>query len=225
MPGVWDHVIADTPVAVIDFETTGLYAGPDRVVEAAVVRVEPGREPEIAFDSLIRPDRRVGATFVHGITDDDVADAPLFAEVAGRFVEALSGCVIAAYNVTFDSGFLQHELSLVGIKKKLPQICLMYMRPLLDLGRVVKLGEACRQHRVVMNRSHSAAGDALASAKLYEQYRASIAQRGMTSFRDLANLKNYRFTYSFKHDPLETADHLSRGTVKSRSGWCVPVVA
>ncbi len=222
MPGIWDHVIADVPVAVIDFETTGLYAGPDRVVEATVVRVEPGREPEIAFDSLIRPNRSVGATFVHGITDADVVDAPAFADVAGRFVEAISGCVVAAYNVTFDLGFLLHELSQVGIKQTPPQLCLMYMRPMLNLGRVVKLGEACRQHRVPINRAHSSAGDALASAKLWQQYRAAIDQHGLRSFRELANRKNYRFTFSFKHNPLEAAEHLCRGTVKSRNGWCMP---
>jgi DNA polymerase III epsilon subunit family exonuclease len=222
MPGIWDHIIADAPVAVIDFETTGLYAGPDRVVEAAVVRVDRDGQPELAFDSLIRPNCNVGATFIHGITNADVADAPTFAEVAGLFVEAIAGCVIAAYNVSFDSGFLQHELSQVGIKKKLPQMCLMYMRPLLDLGRVVNLGEACRQHRVKMNRAHSAAGDALASAQLWLYYRNTMTTRGLTSFRDLANHKNYRFTYSFQHDPLNSVDHLNRGPVKSRNGWNTP---
>lgn len=219
MPGIWDHVIADTPVAVIDFETTGLYAPPDRVVEATVVRIESHCNPEIVFDSLIRPNRNVGATYVHGITDADVADAPTFAEVAGSFVNAISGCVVAAYNVNFDFGFLRHELSLLDIRDTPPQLCLMYMRPLLDLGRVVKLGEACRHHRVPMTHAHSAAGDALASAKLWMKYREAMDDRGLKTFKDMANLKRYQFTSSFQHSPLTAADHLSRGPVKSRSGW------
>ena len=224
MPGIWDHAIADTPVAVIDFETTGLSAGLDRVVEATVVRVEPGQPPEIAFDSLVRPGRNVGATHIHGITDADVADAPTFAEVAGQFVRAIAGCVVAAYNVSFDLGFLQHELSLVGIQRMPPQLCLMYMRPLLNLGRVVNLGEACRQHRVPMNRAHSAAGDALASAQLWQRYHEAIQRRRLATFRDLANLKYYRFTTSFKYDPLNAHEHLHCAAVKSRSGWCMPIM-
>lgn len=225
MAGIWDRVIADTPVAVIDFETTGLYAGMDRVVEATVVRVEPGCEPEIAFDSLIQPGRPVGATFIHGISDDDVADAPTFADVAGRFVEAMSGCVVAAYNISFDSSFLLHELAQVGIRQKVPHLCLMYLRQMLDLGRVVKLGEACRLHHVPLNRAHSAAGDAIASARLWQLYLHAMSRCGLKTFRDLAEHKCYRFTNSFRHDPLIQFEHLQRGAVKSRSCRVGPVLA
>ncbi|MFL6545976.1 MAG: hypothetical protein ACJ8LM_12460, partial [Candidatus Udaeobacter sp.] len=97
-------------------------------------------------------------------------------------------------------------------------LCLMYMRPLLDLGRTVKLSEACRQHRVKMKHAHSAAGDAIASAELWRQYKNAIERLGFTSFGDLATRKNYRFTQSFQHDPLTAAESLSRGSVKSRNG-------
>lgn len=218
MKGIWDHSIAETPIAVIDFETTGLYAGPDRIVEAAVVRVEPGGEPTLAFDSLIRPPRPVAATFVHGITDADVADAPTFDEVAGDFVEAMSGCVVAAYNARFDMSFLQAELATVGVRSLPPHLCLMYLRPLLDLGRVCKLGMACQLHGVGMSWAHSAAGDALASARLWQSYQPAIAARMFATFGDLAKVRSYQFTRSFAQTPLgpQQARGLARGVVKSR---------
>lgn len=76
MSGVLHHVIKDTPIAVLDFETTGLSAGNDRVVEVSVVRIEPGLPPRLVLDTLINPRRRVAATHIHGITDRHVVDPP-----------------------------------------------------------------------------------------------------------------------------------------------------
>ena len=45
--GILDELVHRTPVAVVDFETTGLTAGPDRVIEVSVVRIEPGHEPHL----------------------------------------------------------------------------------------------------------------------------------------------------------------------------------
>lgn len=67
--GIDNRPVADTPVAVIDFETTGLTVGYDRVVEASVVRIDPGGEARLLFDSLINPGRSVAATEIsrHGL--------------------------------------------------------------------------------------------------------------------------------------------------------------
>ena len=67
--GIKDRRIAETPVAIIDFETTGLTAGFDRVIEVSVVRVDPGEQPRLVFDTLVNPHRPVAATEIHGITD------------------------------------------------------------------------------------------------------------------------------------------------------------
>ena len=62
--GILDYTIAESPIAVIDFETTGLHPGGDRVVEASVVRLEPGEEPRLVFDSLVNPGGFVTAALV-----------------------------------------------------------------------------------------------------------------------------------------------------------------
>ncbi|MBX7106140.1 MAG: 3'-5' exonuclease [Gemmataceae bacterium] len=215
---ILNQLIDELPIAVIDFETTGLYAGPDRIVEAAVVRIEPGEEPTLAFDSLIRPGRPVGATFIHGITEADVADAPTFDDVAGEFVRALSGCVVAAYNASFDMSFLRAELATVGIRHAPPHMCLMYLRQLLDIGRVCKLGLACRAHGVRLNGAHSAAGDALATADLWFHYLPAMKAKKVRTYGDMARLKSYQFTKSFDRAPLPAglADGRAAGQTKSR---------
>ena len=87
--GIYAQPICDTPIAVIDFETTGLTPGTDRVVEVSVVRVDPGEEPRLVFDTLVNPQREVAATEIHGITDSHVADAPEFCRITSSLDETL----------------------------------------------------------------------------------------------------------------------------------------
>lgn len=199
--GLLSRLIADVPVAVLDFETTGMFPGADRVVEVAVARVEPGREPELVLDTLVQPGRRMACTHVHGITDRDVADAPRFEAVAGRVLRAVEGCVIAAYNVSFDLRFLEYELGRSGVRHPFPHLCLMYMRPMLGLGPRCKLAAACRAHGITHSWAHAAAADTLAAAGLWVTYRKAIADLGVNTFADLAARKSYQFTRSFVRDP------------------------
>jgi DNA polymerase-3 subunit epsilon len=217
--GIWDLPIATMPVAVLDFETTGLFAGYDRVVEVSIVRCDPGDPARLIFDTLIHPGRPMNATFIHGLTDVDVLDAPKFADIAGLLIDALAGCVVAAYNVGFDIQFLRDELGRLGIKLLPPQLCLMYLRPLLGFGKHCKLEQACRAHCVSYRPKHTAASDAWAAAGLWQRYRQAMIDRDLTSFRDLADLREYRFTQSFRADTLTSnlGEGLGRAKVKPRS--------
>jgi DNA polymerase III epsilon subunit family exonuclease len=132
--GILDRDVASTPIAIVDLETTGLNAGVDRVVEISVIRMEPGAEPVLAFDTLVNPQRPMAATEIHGITDDDVADAPEFADIATHIMNAISECVVAAYNVYFDMRFLDYEITRARLRAEAPHFCLMYLRPMLGLG-------------------------------------------------------------------------------------------
>jgi DNA polymerase-3 subunit epsilon len=199
--GLLARAIADVPVAVLDFETTGMFAGYDRVVEVSVVRIEPGGEPKLVLDTLVNPGRPMGATFVHGIRDRDVIDAPRFETIADHLLRAISGCVLAAYNVSFDLRFLEEELSRLGVGHRFPHLCLMYLRPMLGLGRQCKLANACRAHGIPLAAAHSAAQDALAAAGLWSVYARDLAVRNVTMFAELAAIRRYKFTESFDRDP------------------------
>lgn len=214
--GILSNRIDRTPIAIIDLETTGLTPGIDRVVEAAVVRLEPGRNSYLAFDTMVNPKRPVTATEIHGITDEDVANAPTFSEIAGNFVSAVSGCVIAAYNVYFDIRFLTYELERAGASYLPPHFCLMYMRPLLGIGPRCNLEEACRICNIQNDVAHIAAIDAQASAQLLEYYLQIIMNRNIYTYEDLSKLKSYKFIDSFINKPfadpskfnLQKSEHL-----------------
>lgn len=203
--GVGHRKIHETPVAIIDFETTGLAPGFDRVVEVSVVRIDPGEKPRLAFDSLVNPGRFMAATEIHGISDDDVRKAPRFHEIAGDVLEATNGCMIAAYNAYFDMRFLKFELTASGVTQEPPYFCLMYLRTMLQLGNKCRLGDACRAHGIVFEASHQAAADAMAAGELFLQYLKEIKRRGLSTYQDLAALKSYKFCESFTRTPFSGA--------------------
>lgn len=208
MPGIAERPIRDTPIAIIDFETTGLVPGKDRVVEVSVLRIDPGSEPKLALDTLVNPVRRVSGTEIHGITDEDVRDAPRFEEIAGDVLDALCDCVVASYNVYFDIRFLRYELGQVGIDGEPPHFCLMYLRPMLNIGPKCRLQEACAHFRIEFASAHVAAHDVFGAANLYEMYRDVMEELGVSTFEDLAALRSYRFSESFANDPLPASSGL-----------------
>ena len=73
------HLELDRPLAVFDLETTGIDPAEDRIVEIAVLRIEPGGGRE-SRTRRINPERPIPppATAIHGIRDEDVRDAPTF---------------------------------------------------------------------------------------------------------------------------------------------------
>jgi len=222
-----DRVVADGPVAIIGFETTGLVPGGDRVVEVSVVLSESGQPPLLALDTLVNPGRPVGATDIHGITDADVAGAPPFEEIAGNLVDAVSDCVLAMYNVQFDMPFLVYELQRIGVRHSPPHVCLMSMRPLLGLGARCSLDEACRAHGVDCAPSQRAAHEAMAAARLWRLYLQTIERRGLRTFGDIARLKASGFVQSFSNEPLSRSlvqDLRPASRLKPRTSRAAPAL-
>jgi len=200
--GISQLPFSDTPIAVFDFETTGLTPGVDRVIEVSVVRIDPGEKPRLVLDTLVNPMRRMRATEIHGITDADVIHAPRFPDLVGDLLETLHGCVLAAYNVYFDIKFLNFELQNAGVFHDPPHFCLMYLRSMLGLGDRCKLEDACRVQGIQLTGSHVAAHDALASGELFRRYQQIALKKGIRTFGDLAKLKKYKFNDSFVYDPF-----------------------
>ncbi len=106
----------DRPLVAFDLETTGIDVDRDRIVQIAVVRVSPdGRRA--ALDSLVNPERPIPpqATAVHGIRDEDVRDAPTFAQLRSEVEEMFKEADLAGFNsIRFDLPLLQAELKRAG---------------------------------------------------------------------------------------------------------------
>lgn len=225
MNSVLERQITETPLAIVDLETTGLMAGGDKIVEVAVVRAEPGATPRLVLNTLVDPRRPVTATEIHGITDADVAGAPDITEIAGNIADGFENAVLASYNVYFDTKFLEIEYSKASGIPLPPYICLMHMRPMLNLGKKCSLGDACRAFGVGQGVAHQAATDALASAKLWQAYIEILSSKGVRTFSDLSKLKTYKFLESFGN-PFTISERtktLSRSTrLKSRNPDSAP---
>ncbi len=105
------------PLVVFDIESTGTNPYRDRIVELAVVKIQPdGTRQEIV--RRLNPSMPIppGATAVHGITDADVADCPTFDVVAHNLFHYLEGCDLAGYNIVkFDIPMLQEEFKRAGL--------------------------------------------------------------------------------------------------------------
>lgn len=98
---------------VLDTETTGLEVNQGhRIIEIGCVELENRRLTGNHFHCYINPQRDVdqGAIEVHGITNEFLADKPLFAQVAAEFLDFVQGAELVIHNAPFDIGFLDAEL-------------------------------------------------------------------------------------------------------------------
>jgi DNA polymerase III subunit epsilon len=219
------RAIATTPVAVVDVETTGLYPRRDQIVEVAVIRIEPDQEhTEMVVSSLVRPTGRVRATHIHGLTDEDVADAPRFSEIAAEVMLAVRGCLVVGYNAYFDVAFLQREFARLGARFDPPFACAMYLRKMLGFGDICTLVEARSLHGLRATDAHTAADDASACADLWLALRQRMHALGLVRFQDLEALGQFRFLDSLARGPvaLSASRHSSFGRAPSKQvsiGW------
>jgi DNA polymerase III subunit epsilon len=105
---------------VLDTETTGLNARMgDRVIEIGCIELLSRNVTDRQFHSYLNPEREIdeGATKVHGLTLEFLADKPKFPDIAREFVDYIGGAELIIHNAAFDVEFLDQELSLAGLKK------------------------------------------------------------------------------------------------------------
>ncbi|HEY1531705.1 MAG TPA: exonuclease domain-containing protein [Galbitalea sp.] len=167
-----------TGYAVLDFETTGLFPAQDRVIELAVVHVDESGEITGQWDTLVNPQRDLGAQRIHHIQASEVLEAPTFAQIAPKLIELLSGRVLVAHNASFDSRFLYEELERIGYIADLRERCLCTMQLARDFlpGAGRSLADCCAAYDIEIEGAHRASVDAFATAQLLGAY---IAHRPM----------------------------------------------
>lgn len=105
------------PLVILDLETTGVSIASDRIVEFSALKVQPGGAEEW-LTMRLNPGIPISAeaTRVHGITDDDVAGAPPFKDVAKNIASFLEGCDLAGFNsMKFDIPILCEEFLRVNV--------------------------------------------------------------------------------------------------------------
>ena len=104
------------PIIVFDLETTGLSIPHDRIVQLAYQKHFPDGKLE-SETILFNPGRAIPPSVIeiHGITDEMVADAPLFLDKAHALAEVFNDCHYSGFNIIrFDLPFIRQEFTRSG---------------------------------------------------------------------------------------------------------------
>ncbi len=156
--------------AILDVETTGLSPSGEKITEIAIV-IHNGREVLDTFETLINPQKKIPyrITRMTGISNQMVAGAPKFYEVAKRIVEMTEGKIVVGHNVRFDYIFLRHEFMSLGYDFRRETLdTIKLCRKLIPGRRSYGLGNLCRELGIENHARHRAGGDALATTRLLE---------------------------------------------------------
>src|SRR5687768_13032355 len=157
--------------AIVDIETTGSYASANGITELAIY-VFDGEKVIEKFETLINPGQPIPRYIqaFTGITNEMVADAPPFDEVAKQVYHLLNDNIFIAHNVNFDYSFLKAHLAAAGHHLDTKKLCTI------RLGRKIfpgfpsySLGNLCRSLDIEITNRHRAGGDARATVEVFRQ--------------------------------------------------------
>ncbi|NLU67425.1 DEDDh family exonuclease [Streptomyces sp. HNM0574] len=154
--------------AVVDVETTGL-GRDDRIISAAVYRLDARGEVEDHWYTLVNPQRDPGPVHIHGLTPDVLADAPLFPEVADELAARLEGRVLVAHNALFDWSMIAREFARARRTAPVRQrLCTIALSKALSLPLANhKLETLVAYYGVVQEHAHHALDDARVLAEAF----------------------------------------------------------
>ncbi|BBC37569.1 DNA polymerase III subunit epsilon [Streptomyces graminofaciens] len=166
--------------AVVDVETTGL-ARDDRIISAAVYRLDARGEVEDHWYTLVNPERDPGPVWIHGLTSDVLEGAPLFRDIAEEFASRLADRVLVAHNAVFDWSMIAREYARAEIEAPVRQrLCTIALSKELGLPLANHKLESLAAHfGVVQQRAHHALDDARVLAEAFRPSLHAAARDGV----------------------------------------------
>jgi DNA polymerase-3 subunit epsilon len=194
--------------AIVDIETTGGYAANNAITEVAIVLHDGDREVK-RYETLINPGKSVPRYIqaLTGITDEMLADAPYFEEIAPVIYEWLRDSVFVAHNVNFDYSFLKHQLKACGLDLECRKLCTVRLSRKVFQGiPSYSLGNVCQYLGISNSNRHRAGGDADATVVLFERI---IKAGGLEHIRAMLKGKN-KEQYLPLNLPAEQLERLPR---------------
>ena len=184
--------IEDFDLVFLDLETTGLdVITGDAICEIGAFKVRK-RKIIDKFHSLINPKKNIPkeAFSVHKISDEELKNAPCFEEVADEFILFLENCVICAYNVEFDMGFIRQHLKRIDYTPlSLPAIDILSMArdvlklPQYNLEIVAKFFNVDCSHGL-----HRALDDALVAYEVFYNLLSIFEERDVKRLDEFVSL-------------------------------------
>lgn len=163
--------LQDLKYAIIDVETTGMGVQGNRITEIAIL-IHNGEKVINEFHSLVNPECTISLTITRltGISNQMVAEAPKFYEIAKEVIEITDNCVFVAHNVNFDYNVIHREFADLGFPFKRKKLCTVRLsRKLIPGLSSYSLGKLCAAIDIPLHDRHRAMGDARATAILFDQ--------------------------------------------------------
>ncbi|MDP6944183.1 MAG: 3'-5' exonuclease [Myxococcota bacterium] len=169
----------ETPIAIVDVETTGLDPQNDRVIEIGVVHMLAGEVQDV-YSTLVNPQRELPpeVTSITGIEAESLTTAPTFGAIAETLQSWLEGRVFVAYNLQFDRAFVQREFSRVEMTWN-PTKCvdpLVFVRELQRSQGSKRLTAVCERLDIPLDSAHRAAHDAEATGHVLYKLRPQLPE-------------------------------------------------
>ncbi len=156
--------ISTLDFVAFDTETTGLYPASEALVEIGAVRFNLISGAMENFQTLVNPGKPIPpqATWIHGITDEMVFEAPAAKAALPAFFLFIEGAVPVAHNARFDLGFLSLHGMRHGISLPTTPVLdtLMFSRRVLTHLGSHKLEVLVKEIGIAENTFHRALADA-----------------------------------------------------------------
>ncbi len=163
--------IRDLSFVAFDLETTGLSGLTARIVELGAVRISCGEVTKTKFSTLVHPLTKIpeDASLVHGIRNEDVANAPGIDEALGLFEDYLNeDDILVAHNAPYDLEILAFEYARTS-RKILNRITIdscAWASQAISAPNY-RLGTLAKALSIESKRFHRAADDAEVTAKIF----------------------------------------------------------
>ncbi len=156
---------------VFDIETTGLYAGKDKIIEIGAVKLMGGKICE-TFSTFVNPQIPIPEfiTKLTGINNAMVAGAPGIEEALDTFLKFVGDLPIVAHNASFDTGFIKYNAKAFGRRfdNTIVDTLQLTKNLLPKLGKY-RLNTVAKHLGVELKNHHRALDDAIATANIFQK--------------------------------------------------------
>ncbi len=182
-----DERTFETPIVVLDFETTGLDTNREHVIEIGAVKLL-GNTVVDSFGTLVNPGvpLKPKITEITHITDMMLRDMPSAESTIPQLMDFIGDCAVAAHNASFDISMLRTELRRLGRTFQGPVIdTLSFARKLYPQLKSHRLGAVCKALGVSLKDAHRAVNDAAATAQCLARMLEAAKEKGAERLPDL----------------------------------------
>lgn len=184
------------PLVFIDLETTGTQLSQDRIVEIAIIRLNPDGTRQVKR-KLINPQMPIppASTEIHGITNEMVKDAPTFKQVGNEIKQFIGQSDLAGYNSNrFDIPLLMEEFLRAGMEYDMQHIRLVDVQKVFHMMEQRTLSAAYKFYcDKILEDAHSAEADVAATLEILEAQVVRYPQLGQTVESLLKHIGEDRF--------------------------------